>query len=380
MHVSILGTRGIPVSYGGFEPLADRLARHLVQRGMGVTVYGLNAFKPPSGDENYHGINRVWLPSIKRKALEKPLASLSSVMHAAAKRSDVILMLGVSPVLFSPVVRGLRQRLIVNVDGLEWKRRKWGKFGRGFLWFSEWMAAKTATTIVADAHGIADYYRRQFNRDSYYIPYGAPVDEPQRGDNEILEGFGLKPRGYVLQICRLEPENNADWAIEEYVSSSLDIPYVLVGDAPYGDVFEAKLRGLADNRVRLLGRVSGEPYRVLQRNALIYVHGHEVGGTNPSLLDALGAGNYILGIDVPFNREVLGQSGQAVSRQRGRLKEALEKSVEVPSWIESQRSVARQQVLARYQWPAVCRAYEEIISNPDKPAPYDSFLESVDNA
>ncbi|MCA9669811.1 MAG: DUF1972 domain-containing protein [Myxococcales bacterium] len=359
MKIAILGVRGIPVSYGGFEPLAERLALHLVERGHQVVVYGDKRYIDE--DSPYHGVERINFQTLRSKALEKLSGAALQALHSSWRAVDVVLMLGLSPIAFALLPRLRGCRLVANVDGLEWKRGKWGLAGRTYLKASERAAVQLCHTLVADSIGMQQYYLDEYNAPTVFIPYGADLEEPQSADSRVLAELGLAPRNYVLQICRFEPENNALWSLEEYRSVKRDLPLVIVGDAPYADAYEAKLRAAADERTVFTGRLSGERLAALRRNAMIYIHGHEVGGTNPSLLEAMAAGNCVVANDVIFNREVLGDAGIAVDRAPGRLAETLTALLDSPELCRARGEQARARIESAYNWPAVLAQYERVL-------------------
>jgi glycosyltransferase involved in cell wall biosynthesis len=360
IRIAIVGSRGIPGNYGGFETFAEKLGIGLVDIGYDVAVYCPSS-SSSTDDRWYQGIRRIIVPSIHKKALEKISSSFFSCVHTAFSRYDIILFLGVAPALFAWLPRLTGKKLIMNIDGLEWKRRKWGRFASGYLKLSERFADAVCHTFVADSRAIQDYIKAEYGRDSAFISYGAIPGQYE--DESVLAKYGLKKGGYFIQVCRLEPENNTDVVIREYNSVLTDMPLVVVGDAPYADSYKKKLYDMADGRVRFLGGVYGHEYDVLRSNAYCYIHAHEVGGTNPSLLEALAAGNCVIVLDVPFNLEVIGEAGLSFSKEPGSLKAVLMNLLTHPDVISDLRQKAVHRILEHYTWDSVISDYEKLFCN-----------------
>ncbi|HEY8461131.1 MAG TPA: DUF1972 domain-containing protein, partial [Blastocatellia bacterium] len=308
MKIAILGTRGIPANYGGFETFAEQLGTRLAARGHEITVYCRKHYSTTS-EPSYKGVNLVVLPTIRHKYFDTVIHTLLSVMHAAPRRYDAILICNAANSVFSFVPRLFGTPTLVNVDGLERKRKKWNWIGRQYYLVSEWLSTFLPTAIVTDAQVIQDYYATRYGKESEMIAYGAEV--ARRACPERLLKFGLQPDRYALYVSRLEPENNAHMVIEAYSRVKTDMPMVIVGGAPYADEYIARLKSSADSRVKFLGFVFGEDYRALQQNAYCYIHATEVGGAHPALIEAMGAGNCALTLATPENVEVIGDAGIA---------------------------------------------------------------------
>jgi glycosyltransferase involved in cell wall biosynthesis len=258
----------------------------------------------------------------------------------------------------APLVPFLRARGIpvaTHVDGLEWKRAKWQGGGRAYYRLAESMAVRWSDALVADAKGIADYYRLEFGADTDLIAYGAPIISADRP--EMLADLDLRPEGYHLVVARFEPENHVDVIVDGYCRSSATLPLVVVGSAPYAHGYTERVRGLANERVRFLGGLWDQDLLdQLYANCATYLHGHSVGGTNPSLLRAIGAGAAVTAFDVDFNREVLLDNGRyfADADDVARETEAAETAM-----AETRARGERGQASAyRYDWEDVAAKYE----------------------
>jgi glycosyltransferase involved in cell wall biosynthesis len=358
MKIAILGTRGIPANYGGFETFAEQLSTRLVTRGHEVTVYGRKHYSL-SEDRVYQGVKLVILPTIRHKYFDTIIHSFLSVIHAVFHRYDVVLICNAANSVFAILPRMFGMPTLVNVDGLERKRKKWNWLGRQYYLVSEWLSTFLPTAIVTDAQVIQDYYATRYKKDSSMIAYGADVE--RRAAPEELEKFNLKPNQYVLYVSRLEPENNAHLVIEAYEKVATDLPLVIVGGAPYAHDYIAKLKSTKDKRIKFLGFVFGEDYRALQQNAYCYVHATEVGGTHPALIEAMGAGNCALVLNTPENLEVMGDAGIKYDSSKDLTKQ-LRRVLDNPTLISEYRARAMARVRARYDWEQITNQYEWLLA------------------
>ena len=357
--VAILGTRGLTSGYGGFEYFGQRLATYLGARGYPVSAYGIEHYRQPDAPPIAH-VTQHWHRAPQHRALDKPLAAWRSVLHAACSRVDVLLMLGVSPALMAALPRVCSQRVIINLDGLEWQRPKWGPVGRAWLFASELVGRSVANETIVDSRALLRCHKSPILRMPHFIPYGTEVTEPGPHDQETLHAYGLNKGEYLLQACRLEPENNPQWVMDEYLRSDVELPLVLAGDNPYPSPYVRQLNTPAPG-VRLVGRISETDYLCLLRNCRLYIHGHEIGGTNPSLLQAMGAGCPILALDTAFNQETLGECGQLWRKLPGSLATALNTRHQDTTWLNTQHRVARARAQTSYHWQPVLESYERII-------------------
>jgi len=358
MKIAILGTRGIPANYGGFETFAEQLGTRLAARGHEVTVYGRKHYST-NQSRTYNGVKLVILPTIRHKYFDTVVHTFLSVLHAAPKKYDIILICNAANSIFAFVPRLFGTPTLVNVDGLERKRKKWNWIGRTYYLISEWLSTFLPTAIVTDAQVIQDYYATRYKKESEMIAYGAEV--ARRAAPEKLAPFGLKPNQYVLYVSRLEPENNAHLVIEAYKRVKTDLPLVIVGGAPYAEEYIAQLKSTTDRRVRFLGFVFGEDYRALQQNAYCYVHATEVGGTHPALIEAMGAGNCALTLKTPENLEVIGDAG-IIYDSVSDLTRQLQRVINDPSMIGEYRRRAMTRVIEYYNWEQITDQYEELLA------------------
>jgi glycosyltransferase involved in cell wall biosynthesis len=360
VKIAIMGIRGIPARYGGFETFAEGLATRLVERGHEVTVYG----RSNAIDRNlrvYRGVKITVLPTISHKYLDTVVHTLLCVIHSLRNRYDVILICNAANSLFSWVPRMAGQKVALNVDGIERLRKKWGSLGKAYYRLGEYLATRLPDAIVSDAEVIRDYYCRAYNKDSVMIPYG--TEAPETGSTGVLDQFGLRPDGYVLYVSRLEPENNAHLVIEAFKMTATERKLVIVGDAPYAGPYKRSLRTLAkdDGRIIFTGFVFGTGYRELQSHAYCYIQATEVGGTHPALIEAMAFGNCILANGTPENIEVLGDSGLFYRKNETKdLGDKLQYLIEHPEVRAEFQQRARRRARELYSWERVVEQYEQL--------------------
>lgn len=358
--IAMIGTRGVPAAYGGFETAVEEVGKRLAARGHPVTVYCRNTGKNPP--RTHLGMTLVHLPALRIKAAETLSHTALSVCHAVTqRRPGVAILFNAANSPFLPLLRARGIPTAVHVDGLEWMRDKWGKAGRRYYRAAERFAVRWSDALIADAQGIADYYTETFGAPTELLSYGAPIQRDPGTDR--VRGLGLEPRRFHLVVARFEPENHVDMIVEAYHASSCSYPLIVVGSAPYARAYTRRIEAIAasDPRIRMLGHVSDqEQLDQLYANALTYAHGHSVGGTNPSLLRAMGGGTSVLAYDVAFNREVVGVDGGYFGGPAALrlLFDDAERSV-----LRLLRIGQRLQRRARttYDWDAVALGYEELV-------------------
>lgn len=360
LRIALMGTRGVPARYGGFETAMEEVGKRLVADGHDVTVY---CRRGNSGEQveptEYLGMRLVHLPAMRHRSLETLSHTLLSALHVLAtkRRFDAVVMCNSANAAALPLLRLAKTRVAIHVDGLEWRRTKWGRLGRQYYRAAEALSVRWADALVADAHGIEAYYADEFGARTDGIAYGAP--DLADVEDDRLATLGLHTGGYHLIVARFEPENNVDLMVEGYLRSNAALPLVVVGSTPYPGAHSARIEALAgqDERVRLLGGVWDQALLdQLYKGALTYLHGHSVGGTNPSLLRAMGAGTHTIAYDVIFNREVAGPQG-VYGSSPGEIGAAIDEAESDPH-----ATLARGNDLARrarelYTWDLVATAY-----------------------
>ena len=360
MRIAILGTRGIPASYGGFETFAEHLSTRLVARGHEVTVYCRAHYVSPRQLE-YHGVKLRVLPTIRHKYFDTIVHAFLSAVHAVPYRFDAALICNAANAPFAPILRLTGTPVVINVDGLEHKRKKWNWLGRQYYLLAERLATILPNATVTDAQVIHDYYLTRYNAPSTMIAYGSEVE--RRPDRETVRRWRVEPNRYVLYVSRLEPENNARLVIEAFKRVRTAYRLVIVGDAPYAHEYINDLRARArgDKRIIFTGFVFGQDYRALQQNAYCYVHATEVGGTHPALLEAMGYGNCVLTLATPENIEAVGDAGIPYSDEFD-LAEKLQRVLRDGSLVHSYRNRAQLRVQQNYDWNRIVDQYEELFA------------------
>jgi glycosyltransferase involved in cell wall biosynthesis len=362
MRIAIIGSRGYPYVYSGYETLVRELGERLAAGGQEVTVYchrGLFRERP----RRLNGIRLVYLPTIERKNLSQFVHSLQSMVHACFCRYDAILVVNSANGPFGLLTRLCGMRTAINVDGLEWLRPKWRGLGaRYFRWASR-QATRRFDRVVTDSLEMQKIYAREFGAASTLIAYGANIDPP--ADPALLAPWGIEPKGYYLVVGRLVPDNNADLIVREFAASASVKKLVIVGDVPYHDRYARRIRGLADPRLVFTGYVTDNGLlSALYQHCFAYCHGHEFGGTNPALLHALANGCAVLALDTVFSREVLagGENGLFFAKEEGGLCRLIAEAEADGASLAALRATARQRIRERYTWEQVTAQYMDLFA------------------
>jgi glycosyltransferase involved in cell wall biosynthesis len=358
LKIAILGTRGIPANYGGFETFAEECATRLVAREHEVTVYGRSHYIPRAM-ETYRGVKLVVLPTLRWKYTDTVVHTFLSVLHALFRKYDVVLICNAANSIFAWLPRLFGTPVAVNVDGIERLREKWNRLGRVYYRLGEYLSTLFPNAIVTDARIIEQYYREHYGAESVFIPYGARTERPSGRD--ALEKLRLEPEGYFLYVSRLEPENNAHRVVEAYEKVNADKRLLIVGNAPYANLYIEKLRGTRDPRILFPGAIYGEGYRQLLAHAFCYVHATEVGGTHPALIEAMGQGNIVVANGTPENIEVVGDAGVLYPRNDAdALRNCLQDIYDHSDKYGKFKSAAVRRVREHYSWDTVVDQYEQL--------------------
>lgn len=369
-RVAILGSRGIPARYGGFETFAEQLALGLVRAGMDVTVFAEAAADhpaPPAFD--YQGIRVQPIPLRTLGPATTIWYDLVCLWHAR-RGFDVVYMLGYGAAFACWLPRCWGAQVWINMDGLEWKRSKWHPLARAYLRGMEACMARVATRVLADAQAIQRYYQARYPTGApvTFIPYGAHLPataDTREGLTAQLQTWHLAPDAYLLIVARMEPENHILEMLQAYlaVADRLPWPLVVVGEHRATNAYCARLRQLNHDQIRFIGPVyDAAQLTALRRGARAYLHGHSVGGTNPSLLEAMACSNLVMAHDNPFNREVLGEDGLYFSAS-ATLSTLLEELTQLEDRARQRhRQAVFTKVQSAYSWPGVIAAYVALIA------------------
>jgi glycosyltransferase involved in cell wall biosynthesis len=303
LKISIIGSRGYPYVYSGYETLVKNIGERMVTGGVQVTVY-CHSYLFDQKPKQLNGIHLKYIPTIKSKSLSQPIHSFLAFWHAAFSNADVVLVLNVSNGPFGIITRLFKKPTLINVDGLEWMRPKWKGFGAIYFKWAAKMAVRFMDLIVTDAVAMQKIYKNEFNTDSVVITYGA--DGNKGASEALLNKWQLQSQDYYLIVGRMIPDNNSDIIIEGFINSSSTKKLVIVGDVPYQDAYATKIKSYQDDRLVFTGYITnGDALTSLYKYCFAYMHGHEFGGTNPTLLKAMANGCAIGAIDTVFSREVL---------------------------------------------------------------------------
>lgn len=367
MRCAILGSRGYPSTYSGYETLVRRLAPYLRDAGHDVSVYCRGSGRPPGQGtqiDSVDGITRIWTRGVAGKATSTLSHGLTAALDARRRQFDAVLVLNVANGYYLRLLHRAGVPTVVNVDGIEWKRDKWNALGKLVFRVGAALTARYADELVADSVAIAQYWAKTFNRDCRYIPYGADVVTDVPSDR--LDPLGLTPGGYVLVVARMVPENNTDLLLDALALLDFRYPAVVVGAAVGRSALEDRLRRTASAHPNFqwLGHVDDQDLLAqLWTHCGAYWHGHSVGGTNPSLLQAMGYGAPVIAVDTVYNREVLGNDQQVCPPIQGVLAARIQAVIDDADQQAALRRVSQSVISARYRWPAVNDAYEATLTH-----------------
>ena len=380
MRIALLGSRGIPARYSGFETFYEQLAVRLAARGHEVTVYNRRFFLPDIR-HSYKGVRIVSLPSVPTKHLDTISHCLLSSLHAVFQRYDIAYycIVGNSPLVWMPRLTGTR--VLLNVDGQDWARGKWSGFARWYQRWCEKVATHTAQVIVADARVIQRRYREAYGTETVFVPYGANVARDE--GRAALVKWGLESRQYILYVGRFVPENAIDLLIRAFRQVRSELKLVLIGDAPHSDGYKRDLAAAAagDHRIVFTGYAFGQDYAQLSSHAYLAVQPSAIDGTRPALLDQLGFGNCVVVRDTPANAEVVADCGALFAHDEpcASLRDRLQELADDPRKVEAWRQKATARIQRYYNWEWIADFYESLFERlrDGRPlASYDEFLQS----
>ena len=356
----INGIRGLPAAHGGFETFAECLSLYLVKQGWEVIVY----CQEESGEktiEEWKGITLVKIPVSRKGSLGTIIFDFKSIIDSLKYRTTV-LTLGYNTAIFNIIYRFFGIKNIINMDGIEWKRSKWSAPVKAWFYLNELIGSAVGHHLIADNPEIEKHLTRvRYNKHKItMIPYGA--DESHISNTDALESFGLKQNQYALVIARPEPENSILEIIASFSATDCDIKLVVLGNYNASDAYQASVLRAANDRVNFVGAIYDPAIvQTLRTYCRFYIHGHQVGGTNPSLVEALGCGSPVLAQGNRFNRWVLGESGLYFSDIVD-LKQGIERYCVDDELVQSMREASLQRWQEKFTWPAVLAQYEGLLS------------------
>jgi glycosyltransferase involved in cell wall biosynthesis len=373
MNIAIVGTRGIPNRYGGFERFAEQISSQFADRGHRVTVYCRRAFTHP--DDVYdRRVRRVIVPSLHRKHLDTWVSTFFGAVHVAFSDNEVVLLCNVANSPFAYIPRLFGKPVVLNVDGLDRKREKWKGLGAQVLHFCEWLSSFSSNQLVTDAKAIHDYYLAKYGSESVVIGYGSEMPPPQQVQRRdlsgapekpdySLNGFDLQSGRYVLYVSRLEPENNPDLVLRAWRAVRTNWPLVVVGDNRYDPGYIERLRALGNERVHFTGAIYGDGYWALQKHAGVFVFACEIGGVHPALIEAMAANNAILYLDTPENAETAADAAIPYSKSEADLAAKLQAVLDSPAQRAQLAVRAGRRAHDLYRWETIAEKYEHVFFN-----------------
>jgi glycosyltransferase involved in cell wall biosynthesis len=362
--LNILGIRGIPAAHGGFETFAARLSGYLRERGWSVTVYCQHEASDPNSPR--HGSEDIW-NGIRRihviSSVSGPLGTIEfdwwCVRHVL-KEPGIDLILGYNTAVFALVNRIWGRTVIMNMDGIEWKRAKWNWAAKMWFRFNEIIGSKLCNVPIADHPEIARHLKRYGCNRTIVIPYGADV--VTEADASLVESFGIEPDRYFISIARIEPENSILEIVQGFANASTGLKLVILGKfTPETNPYHAKVERYASKDVLFLGAIyNPKVVSALRLHARAYIHGHQVGGTNPSLVEALGVGSAVIAHDNRFNRWVAGPLQFYFADPEG-CAGLIERIAHDEDAVKVSRAAARKRHAECFLWSDILARYEEVL-------------------
>lgn len=357
--IRILGTRGVPAAHGGFETFAEHLAPYLVDRGWQVTVYCQEDGAGAVFEDTWRGVRRVRMPVATGGAAGTIVFDWKSTLHAAGEKG-LVLTLGYNTAVFCALYRLKALKNVINMDGVEWRRQKWGKLARAWFWINDWAGCWLGNHLVADHPEIKTHLATRVSQDKItMIPYGS--DRVDSADAGSIAAYGLETGGYAILIARAEPENSILEVVRAWSSKPRGCKLVVLGKYDPGHAYQRAVKEAASDEVIFPGAIYDKAVvQALRFHARFYVHGHQVGGTNPSLVEALGAGNAVLAHDNPFNRWVAGEAG-VYFRGEKECAQQIERLLDDADRLMQLQSASRARHAAEFTWEKVLGDYEKLL-------------------
>ncbi len=357
MRIAIIGSRGYPYVYSGYETFVKEFSERLVQKNVSVTVYcHKNLFT--NYPENINGVDLVYIPTIETKSLSQLIHSFFSMLHACVHTTDIILVVNAANGPLGILSKIFRKKTLINVDGMEWLRPKWKGLGAAYFKIAAYWATKLYDIIITDSEVMQQVYRDTFNKESTMIAYGANLQYST--NSSILNQFNLIPNDYYLIVGRLIPDNNADSIVAGYLQSNSNKKLVVVGDVPYKDTYADNLKMKAGKKMIFTGYIKDDVVlSELYLNCFAYIHGHEFGGTNPTLLKAMACGCGIFALDTAFNREMLsnGVYGYFFKKEAKSISALIVECEAFPEKISLLKYQSRKGITAKYNWENITTNY-----------------------
>lgn len=365
MKIAIIGIRGIPFVYSGFEAFSEQFAYKMTKKNHQLTVYcRSNYFK--NRITNYKGISLVYLPTIKSKSWETLIHSFLSTIHACFSHYDIVYYLGVASTVFSLIPRFFGIKTVVNIDGLDWKREKWSFFGKIFLLLSEWLSLFFPSKTITDSFFIKNYYKNKYHKEIDCIPYGYFQTKSKK--NQLLKNFKLKKQEYFIWVGRIVPDNHLEEAVNAFIKLKTKLKLLVVGDNLYQSAYQNKINKISNQRAGLriifTGFLNHDDCVYLMKNSFAYIETKRSGGTHPSLIDAMASGCLIISNNHPANQSIIRQAGFYYDRNHHAAKNLfllLKKIISTnKTSLSKKRSIVKKIAKKNYQWNKIIKQYEDM--------------------
>jgi glycosyltransferase involved in cell wall biosynthesis len=358
-HIRILGTRGVPAAHGGFETFAEHLAPYLVEHGWQVTVYCQEDGTGPVFEDDWRGVRRVRMPVATQGAAGTIVFDWKSTVHAAGEKG-LLLTLGYNTAVFCALYRLKGLRNVINMDGVEWRRQKWGGVAKLWFWLNDWAGCWLGNHLVADHPEIKRHLTTRVRPDKItMIPYGS--DRVDTASPEAIAPYGLTPGSYAILIARAEPENSILEVVQAWSKEKRHCKLVVLGKYDPNHAYQRAVKNAASDEVLFPGAIYDKTVvQALRFHARFYVHGHQVGGTNPSLVEALGAGNAVLGHENPYNRWVAGDAG-VYFKDAQTCAQAITRLLNDPELLGQLQAASRARHAEAFTWEKILGDYETLL-------------------
>ncbi|MHB0992536.1 MAG: DUF1972 domain-containing protein [Burkholderiales bacterium] len=358
-QIMILGTRGVPAAHGGFETFAEHLALYLVKQNWDVTVYCQEDGAGPIFEDNWQGVRRIRIPVAATGAKSTIIFDWKSTVHAS-KQEGLVLTLGYNTAVFCALYRLSGHKNLINMDGIEWHRQKWGAIAKAWFWMNDWAGCWLGNHLIADHPAIKQHLATRVNGNKITtIPYGA--DSVESAELSLITQYELEPGRYAILIARAEPENSILEVVRAWSRRSRGMTLVILGKYDPGHAYQRAVKTAASNEIRFIGAVYDKAtVAALRFYAQLYIHGHQVGGTNPSLVESLGAGNAVLAHDNIFNRWVAGDGAKYFGSEE-ECAAALDLLLDNQNEIHLLKQASKTRFLQEFTWGKILKEYEDLL-------------------
>jgi glycosyltransferase involved in cell wall biosynthesis len=366
--IAFIGTKGFNFgedAFGGFETVITELAPRFVKKGYDVTVYcRKKLYKTKNFPDKIDGVNLKFLGSVETKNFGTLSNSFAAVLSAIKNKTDVVFFFNIGLGIYIPLLKLFGIKVVTNLDGIEWERSKWSKLAKLMFKTGAYFNVKMADVLIADAEAIRQIYKKKFNRDSIVISYGAELI-----DNipfSLLEKYDIKENNYYLLATRFIPENYPKFIIEEFVKTKTDKELVVLGKNYYGSEYENSIKNINDPRVKFLGHIANrKELLAFYRYSYCYMHGHSMGGTNPTMLEAMANSSAILALDTVFNREMLDNEnfGLYFNLNDQSLIEKISFMDENPELAAEMKSKTTERIKHYYNWDLMEKKYYKMLES-----------------